>query len=83
MSEPKDMIDAEIAEMLGFYRGAAMRADQQQTADSAPQQSEEPEYVPARSQRTPLCELRDRIGRIAHDWRRRLAHRIDRRHQAR
>jgi hypothetical protein len=83
MSERKDMIDAEIAEMLGFYRGAAMRTDQQQTAGSAPQQTEETEYVSARSQRPPLCELRDSIGRIPDRGRQRLAHRRDRPCEAR
>lgn len=82
MSEPNDVIDAEISEMLGFYRAAAMCADQQQTGVSAPQQTEETEYVPAPSQRPPLCGLRITLGRIADSGSRRLTHRIDRRHQA-
>jgi hypothetical protein len=83
MSEPTDMMDAEIAEMLGFYRGAAMRVDQQQAAGSAPQQTEETEYVPRRSQRPPPCEPRASIGRILDRGRRGLAKRIERRHTAR
>lgn len=82
MREPKDVVDAEISEMLGFYRDAAMRADQQQTAGSTSEQPEETVYVPARSQRPPLCELRINVGRADRGIRR-LAYRIDGRHQAR
>ena len=83
MSEPKDVVDAEIAEMLGFYRGAAMRAGQPQTAGSTSSQAEETVYTPARSQRPPLCELRIKVGHVSDREVRRLAYRIDRRHQAR
>lgn len=82
MSEPKDSIDPEIAEMLGFYRAAATRANSKQTAGSPSQQAQKTEYVPARSQRPPLCELRS-VARIADRGSRRLGHSIDRRHQAR
>jgi hypothetical protein len=74
MSEPNDIMDAEIAEMLGFYRGAALRADQQQTA------SQQTEPV-ARLQR-PTCELRVSIGRIPDRLGGRLVF-VDRRHEAR
>ena len=68
MSQPKDMADAEIAEMLGFYRAAAMRADQRQTAGYACQQTEQTQYVPAGSQGAPRSQLRVTIGRVAHPW---------------
>lgn len=82
MNEPTD-IDAEIAEMLGFYRGAAMQAAQQQPASAAFQQTEETEYVPARSQRPRLCDRLASIGRISNPRNPRLARRIERRREAR
>jgi hypothetical protein len=64
MSESKDTIDAEVSEMLEFYRAAAVRVDHKKAAGLPPQQTEETEYVPARSQRPPLCRFRS-TGRIA------------------
>jgi hypothetical protein len=58
MSQILGAFDAEVSEMLGFYRDAAMQADQQNTTVS----SHATKYAPASAQRAPARAARCRIG---------------------